>query len=104
MQPTTFLNIGGIQIEESDNLSLPSEIDKFISSNQHGTILFTMGFIFDPSVVPQHRIHSLLEVFGSLKQNVIIKLDISKLPNNSSMTIPTNVLALPFLPQVIIVQ
>merc|ERR1712038_1286988 len=46
-----------------------------------------------------HRIKSLLEVFGSLEQNVIIKLDLSKLNQDSSLTIPSNVLALPFVPQ-----
>lgn len=61
-----------------------------------------MGFIFDPSVVPDHRIKSLLEVFGSLNQNVIIKLDISMSDPNTRLDIPSNVLALPFLPQVIV--
>ena len=101
LQPSTFLNIGGIQIDPSSNTtSLPAKIDNFINSNPQGTILFTMGFIFDPSVVPHQRIKSLLEVFGSLDQNVIIKLDSSKLNKKSSLTIPSNVLALPFVPQV----
>ena len=101
LQPSTFLNIGGIQIAASSNsTSLPAKLETFINSNPQGTILFTMGFIFDPSVVPHHRIKSLLEVFGSLEQNVIIKLDLSKLNQDSNLTIPSNVLALPFVPQV----
>ena len=101
LQPATFLNIGGIQIaRENPRYSLPPDIENFIHSNAYGTILFTMGFIFDPSVVPHHRIKSLLEVFGSLKQNVIIKLDISKLDHNTTINIPSNILALPFVPQV----
>ena len=102
LQPATFLNIGGIQIaRENHHYPLPPDIENFIHSNPYGTILFTMGFIFDPSVVPHHRIKSLLEVFGSLKQNVIIKLDISKLDHNTTtLNIPSNVLALPFVPQV----
>ena len=101
LQPATFLNIGGIQIARwNDHYALPPDIENFIHSNSYGTILFTMGFIFDPSVVPHHRIKSLLEVFGSLKQNVIIKLDISKLDHNTTLNIPSNVLALPFVPQV----
>ena len=99
LQPSTFLNIGGIQIVSSP-ASLSARLDDFIDSNPHGTILFTMGFIFDPSVVPHHRVKSLLEVFRSLKQNVIIKLDISKLDHNTTLNVPSNVLALPFVPQV----
>ena len=61
-----------------------------------------MGFIFDPSVVPFHRIVTLFDVFGSLEQNVIVKLDVSKLPENETLNIPRNVLVLPFVPQVCI--
>ena len=100
LQPSTFINIGGIQIVKG---SLPEEIDLFLNnSSSHGAILFTMGFIFDPSVVPFHRIATLFEVFGTLKQNVIVKLDVSQLPRNETLNIPSNVMALPFVPQVCI--
>lgn len=98
LQPTTFINIGGIQIVKG---SLPEDIDLFLNdSSSHGAILFTMGFIFDPSVVPFHRIVTLFKVFGALKQNVIVKLDLSKLPKNSTLNVPSNVMALPYVPQV----
>ena len=98
LQPPTFINIGGIQIR---NESLPKEVESFLNESlPHGAILFTMGFIFEPSVVPIHRIISLFEVFGALKQKVIAKFDVSKLPSNISLNIPSNVMALPFLPQV----
>ena len=99
LQPTTFINIGGVQIINSSKL--PAEIKSFLdNSSHHGAILFTMGFIFDPSVVPLQRIISLFEVFSCLKQNVLVKLDVSKLPRNLSLNIPKNVMVLPFLPQV----
>ena len=94
LKPSTFINIGGIQIARKPEL--PTEIQLFLDHSHHGAVLFTMGFIFDPSFVPYHRIQSLLEVFGSLKQRVIMKLDISK----GNLTIPPNVMVLPFLPQV----
>ena len=98
LQPPTFKNIGGIQIV---NRSLPEQINLFLDdSSSHGAILFTMGFIFDPLVVPFHRIATFFEVFGALKQNVIVKLDISKLPRNNILNVPSNVMALPFVPQV----
>ena len=103
LQPTTFINVGGIQIAETPD-ELPREIEIFLNQAHDGAILFTMGFIFDPSFVPHHRIQSLLEVFGSLKQRVIMKLDLSKVSQNGNLTIPPNVMALPFLPQVSILR
>ena len=98
LQPATFINIGGIQIAKKPDL--PTEIQLFLDHSNHGAVLFTMGFIFDPSYVPYHRIQSLLEVLGSLKQRVIMKLDVSK----GNLTLPPNVMVLPFLPQVSILE
>ena len=103
LQPTTFINVGGIQIAETPD-ELPREIEIFLNHALDGAILFTMGLIFDPSFVPHNRIHSLLEVFGSLKQRVIMKLDVSKVSQNGNLTIPPNVMVLPFLPQVSILR
>ena len=103
LQPTTFINVGGIQIAETPD-ELPREIETFLNHALDGAILFTMGFIFEPSVVPHHRIESLLEVFGSLKQRVIMKLDISKVSQSGNLAIPPNVMILPFLPQVSILR
>lgn len=101
LQPPTFINIGGLQMAKEP---LPKEIESFLDDSfPHGAILFTMGFIFDPSVVPIHRIRSFFEVFGSLKQNIVVKFDINKLPSNTHLTIPKNVMVLPFVPQVYLI-
>ena len=48
-QPPTFVNVGGIQIKESQG-DLPPNIKDFIESAEDGVILFTMGFIFNAKV------------------------------------------------------
>lgn len=60
---------------------------------EHGVILFTMGFIFSPKVVPKERVDSLLAAFGRLPQRVIVKFD------TQVEGCPSNVLIKPFLPQ-----
>ena len=60
---------------------------------EHGVILFTMGFIFSPAVVPKERVDALLSAFARLPQRVIVKFDD---PVEGS---PPNVLIKPFLPQ-----
>ena len=97
LQPTTFLNIGGIQISERPN-KLPKDLQDFLDGGgEHGVILFTMGFIFQPKAVPDHRIQAFFHAFASLPQRVIMKLD--DLPHDTNLEVPPNVLLKPFLPQ-----
>ena len=51
------------------------DIQEFIDGAEHGVILFTMGFIFNPKVVPKDRVDTLLAAFGRLPQRVIVKFD-----------------------------
>ena len=70
--PPTFINIGGLQIKQ-DPGTLPSHIWTFIErSGDAGVILFTMGFIFDPSSVPAKTVSTFLSAFSRLPQNVIL--------------------------------
>ena len=48
-QPPTFINVGGLQIKDNSG-QIPSSMLKFIEGAEHGVVLFTMGFIFDPTV------------------------------------------------------
>ena len=51
--PPTFINIGGLQIQEQPD-RLPFDILQFMEgAGETGVILFTLGFIFDPSFVPE---------------------------------------------------
>lgn len=97
LQPTTFLNVGGMQISEKPKV-LPQDLQEFLdSSSQNGVILFTMGFIFQPKAVPDARIQAIFDAFAQLPQNVIMKLD--AIPPESTLKVPKNVLLKPFLPQ-----
>ena len=48
-QPPSFINVGGLQIN-SDPGPLPQNMLQFMEDAEHGVILFTMGFIYDPTV------------------------------------------------------
>ena len=68
-----------------------------MNSAEHGVILFTMGFIFQPKAVPDTRIKAIFDAFAQLPQKIVMKLD--PLPSDSKLTVPKNVLLKSFLPQ-----
>jgi len=92
-KPPTFINIGGLQIQETSEMS--KDLRRFLDSAKYGAILFTMGFIFDSKAVPTSMIENLLEAFSRLPQKVIFKYKLE----TSSLSIPANVLLLPWVPQ-----
>lgn len=97
LQPTTFINVGGMQIAHKPQ-PLPKDLQEFLDgSGPHGTILFTMGFIFQPNAVPDSRIQAFFDAFQRLPQRIIMKLD--ALPDTSSLKVPKNVMLKSFLPQ-----
>lgn len=93
--PPSFINIGGLQITKARR-KLPAYMKSFLDGASEGAILFSMGFIFNPSIVPQERVDTFLSVFESLPQRVIFKYDVGL---NYSTGIPENVLMVPFVPQ-----
>ena len=58
-------------------------------------ILFTMGFIFDPTSVPAKTVATFLSAFSRLPQQVIFKYNSSEV----AAAAPDNVLVLPWVPQ-----
>jgi len=101
-QPPTFLNIGGIQVKENPG-PLPENIRSFVEGAKDGIVLFTMGFIFDSTAVPKEMITNLLSAFERLPQRVIFKYDIQEDDNayetSPKLSVPQNVLVLPWVPQ-----
>ena len=73
------------------------------SGAKDGIVLFTMGFIFDSTAVPKEMITNLLSAFERLPQRVIFKYDIQEDENaygaNPKLSVPQNVLVLPWVPQ-----
>ena len=93
--PPSFRNIGGLQIKD-DPGPLPKDILSFVEgAGKHGIILFTMGFIFDPSAVPEQVVATLLTAFSRLPQRVIVKYDSPAVAASA----PSNVLVVPWVPQ-----
>jgi len=90
--PPTFINVGGLQIRNSK--PLPKNIERFFeSSGEHGVVLFTMGFIFNPQIVPKSLMNAFMSAFKRLPQKFLVKFD-GPLEN-----IPDNVKILDFIPQ-----
>ena len=62
-----------------------------------------MGFIFDSTAVPKEMITNLLSAFERLPQRVIFKYDIQEDDNayetSPKLSVPQNVLVLPWVPQ-----
>ena len=62
-----------------------------------------MGFIFDSTAVPEEMITNLLSAFERLPQRVIFKYDIQEddnaYGNRPKLSVPQNVLVLPWVPQ-----
>ena len=79
-------------------LFLFQDLQDFLDSgSEHGVILFTMGFIFQPNAVPTSQIQAIFDAFSQLPQKVIMKLD--DISDKPDLIVPKNVLLKPFLPQ-----
>ncbi|CAG7838360.1 unnamed protein product [Allacma fusca] len=90
--PPTFVNVGGMQIRNPR--PLPKEIESWMeSSGDHGVILFTMGFIFNPSIVPKKLINAFMKAFSRFPQKFLMKFD------GHIDHIPANVKVLSWIPQ-----
>ena len=91
--PPTFVNVGGLQIAE-DPGPLPASVAAFMDgAGEAGVVLFTMGFIFDPTAVPERTVDGLLEAFSRLPQRVVFKYD------SRRVNVPPNVLVVDWAPQ-----
>jgi len=93
-QPPAFINVGGLQIKSNPG-SIPQQMLQFIEGAENGVILFTMGFIYDPTAVPPSSIQKLMSVFARLPQRVVMKLASTEWAAAS----PSNVLVVPWVPQ-----
>ena len=93
--PPSYRNIGGLQIREDPGLPPPAMLEFMEGAGKHGVILFTMGFIFDPTAVPPEVVTTLLSAFSLLPQRVIFKFNSSKVAASA----PSNVLVVPWVPQ-----
>ncbi|XP_053635368.1 UDP-glucuronosyltransferase 2A3-like [Cherax quadricarinatus] len=90
--PPSFINVGGLQIQPTK--PLPKDLEEWVGgSGSAGTILFTMGFLFNSRVFPAHVISNLMGAFARLPQRVLMKLE-EEFPAP-----PANVKVVTWLPQ-----
>ncbi|XP_076047795.1 UDP-glucuronosyltransferase 2B33-like [Oratosquilla oratoria] len=90
--PPTYINIGGLQLR--DLRPLPKDLEDFMnSSGEDGVVVFTMGSIFDPKVIPAEVLSAFMEAFRRLKQKVLFKL------NTDVADTPPNVKIMKWIPQ-----
>ncbi|XP_050724390.1 UDP-glucuronosyltransferase 2A3-like isoform X3 [Eriocheir sinensis] len=90
--PPSFINVGGLQIQPPS--PLPKELEEWLAgSGEAGTILFSMGFIFNPRTVPLEVIRSLMDAFARLPQRVLMKLE------EPHPAVPPNVKVVNWVPQ-----
>jgi len=63
------------------------------SSGEHGVVLFTMGFIFNPKIVPKSLVNAFMTAFSRLPQKFLVKFE------GPMDFVPKNVKVLEFVPQ-----
>ena len=71
---------------------LPEGLESFIRNSREGVILVSFGSV--STVVPEHIVDKILEVFSRLKQTVIWRYNGPIIPN-----MPSNVIPMKWLPQ-----
>ncbi|KAG7177005.1 UDP-glucuronosyltransferase 2B7-like, partial [Homarus americanus] len=90
--PPSFINIGGLQVHPPHPLT--QELEAWVAgSGSAGTILFSLGFIFNSHIVPIHVFNNLMNAFSRLPQRVLMKLE------GSHPTPPPNVKIVTWIPQ-----
>jgi glucuronosyltransferase len=87
-----IINVAGVHIKPAK--PLPTDIQKFMDDAKEGVIYFSTGSIIDSSRLPQSIKTTILKVFGSLKQKVLMKMN----PENIT-ELPSNILVKQFVPQ-----
>ncbi|XP_071491304.1 UDP-glucuronosyltransferase 2B33-like [Diadema antillarum] len=90
--PPNVIPVGGLTTKPA--VALSDELEDFMqSSGEHGVIVCTMGTYF--TSVPPDVVKTFIDAFARLPQKVIFQL--RSIP--SGITLPPNVMTLPWLPQ-----
>ena len=63
-QPTTFLNVGGFQIDEKNPVEMGAGIERFIMGADHGVIFFSLGSTFNTDVPDPGYIEGFIEMLS----------------------------------------
>ncbi|KAG7309345.1 hypothetical protein JYU34_005292 [Plutella xylostella] len=91
--PQNYKFIGGYHIIESDMEPLPNVLKQRMDESKYGVIFFSLGSIVNTQTISEEFKNNLLQVFASLKQTVIWKLDAR------TKNVPKNVVLVKWAPQ-----
>lgn len=86
------IEIGGIHLKSSP---LPTTIQNFLDSAEHGAVFFSLGSKVNAEVFSNGTFEKILSVFSRLQQKVIMKSGTENLRN-----VPGNVFIGKWLPQI----
>jgi len=95
---TNFKEIGGIHLKSPK--PLPTDLEEFINSSEHGVIYFSLGSVIKMEDLPIFIQNGLKEGFGELPQKVLWKLDM----NSPIVDLPENVMIRKWFPQYDIIR
>ncbi|XP_055320800.1 UDP-glucosyltransferase 2-like [Sitodiplosis mosellana] len=86
-----IIHYGGAHIKPPK--PLPTDLQQYLDTAEHGVILFSLGSYLQASKLPKEKIDMFLNAFSKLKQRVIWKFE------DETYKVPPNVLVKKWLPQ-----
>ena len=94
--PPNVKQVGGLQLTHHSSSRLPQDYQDFVSSAEHGTILFSLGYTgFSAKDVPRPVVLALLKAFSAMtKHNFVMRFDPQVMPYT-----PANVKVSSWIPQ-----
>ncbi|XP_077286332.1 UDP-glycosyltransferase UGT5-like [Arctopsyche grandis] len=87
------IEIGGMHIPKQLG-KLPTDLETYLNKSTNGVIYFSLGSIAQVETMKKEKIDALIQILGSLKQNVLWKVDASSLKK-----IPSNIKTVLWSPQ-----
>ncbi|XP_065158663.1 LOW QUALITY PROTEIN: UDP-glycosyltransferase UGT5-like [Atheta coriaria] len=89
------IEIGGMHIDAPKQIT-PEKLATFVENSKDGVVYFSMGTLINMRTFSPESLKTILQVFSTLKQNVVMKLPKDALDN---LTQPKNVYIADTLPQ-----
>ncbi|KAJ8883309.1 hypothetical protein PR048_015152 [Dryococelus australis] len=87
-----FVEVGGMHIPTPKKL--PEVLQKFFDDSPHGVVYFNMGTLVQVQTFTPEKLKALLDAFGALPENVLMKYTGESLPGK-----PENVMINKWIPQ-----
>ena len=90
--PPNIVYCGMMQCREPKDL--PDDLKQYMDSATEGVVFVSFGSVLQGSQIPEDKKSALLQVFGSLKQRVLMKWESDNIEG-----MPSNMTVRKFLPQ-----